>query len=135
VTSVSKTAVLVGEISAASSEQAQGIEQVNTAVSQMDKVTQQNAANAEESASASEELSTQAEQMRSIVNDLKKLVNGASSIGMKTTRTHKVSPRTTGDQVYHQIADGSHRKHPSDKLKTAASKEIPFDEDFSDFNE
>ena len=43
----------MGEISAASAEQAQGIDQVNTAVSQMDKVTQQNAANAEESASAS----------------------------------------------------------------------------------
>ena len=46
---------LVAEIAAASQEQAQGIEQVNTAVAQMDKVTQQNAANAEESASAAEE--------------------------------------------------------------------------------
>jgi len=48
---------------------AQGIDQVNTAVAQMDKVTQQNAANAEESASASEELSSQAESMNAIVAD------------------------------------------------------------------
>jgi len=45
----------VAEISAASSEQAQGIGQINTAVTGLDKVTQQNAANAEESASAAED--------------------------------------------------------------------------------
>jgi methyl-accepting chemotaxis protein len=50
------------EIATASSEQAQGIEQVNTAVSQMDKLTQSNAAAAEESASAAEEMSAQARQ-------------------------------------------------------------------------
>ena len=45
--SAAKVADLVAEIAAASNEQAQGIDQVNTAVGQMDKVTQQNAANAE----------------------------------------------------------------------------------------
>jgi methyl-accepting chemotaxis protein len=65
-----KVQTLVAEIAAASKEQAKGIEQVNSAVTQMDNVTQQNAANAEESASASEELSAQAEQMRSLVGDL-----------------------------------------------------------------
>jgi methyl-accepting chemotaxis protein len=69
----------VGEIAAASSEQAQGIEQVNLAVTEMDKVTQQNAATAEESASASEELSAQAEQMKGMVNELVTMVGGAGS--------------------------------------------------------
>ena len=45
---------LVGEIATASREQSEGITQVNLAVTQMDKVTQSNAASAEESASASE---------------------------------------------------------------------------------
>ena len=54
VLSVQKVAELVREISAASNEQSQGIEQINTAITQMDTITQQNAANAEESASASE---------------------------------------------------------------------------------
>jgi PAS domain S-box-containing protein len=58
---------LVAEIAAASDEQSQGIEQINTAVGQMDKVTQQNAANSEESASAAEELSAQAEELRGLV--------------------------------------------------------------------
>ncbi|MGA2693637.1 MAG: methyl-accepting chemotaxis protein, partial [Opitutaceae bacterium] len=43
---------LVTEVSGASREQAQGISQINTAIRQMDKVTQSNAASAEESASA-----------------------------------------------------------------------------------
>ncbi|HVO68389.1 MAG TPA: methyl-accepting chemotaxis protein, partial [Syntrophales bacterium] len=50
--STSKVGELVGEIAAASQEQAQGIDQINKAVMEMDKVTQQTAANAEESASA-----------------------------------------------------------------------------------
>jgi len=60
---------LIGEIAAASNEQAQGIEQVNKAVAQMNQVTQSNAANSEESASASEELSSQAAELATMVNE------------------------------------------------------------------
>ena len=74
-----KVAELIGEIAAASKEQAQGIDQVNQAIAQMDKVTQQNAANAEESASASEELTAQAESMQDLVSDLQKMVGGSQT--------------------------------------------------------
>ena len=76
--SAAKMGELVGEISAASQEQAQGIEQINTAVNEMDKVVQQNAANAEESASASEEMNAQAEQLKSYVGDLMAVVGGSA---------------------------------------------------------
>ena len=82
--SVVKSGELVGEISAASQEQAQGIEQVNKAVIEMDKVVQQNAANAEESASASEELSAQAGQMKNIVVELVAMVRGENGNGNMT---------------------------------------------------
>ena len=71
-----KVATLVAEIAAASKEQSQGIDQVNTAVAEMDKVVQQNAASAEESASASEELSSQAQELNVMVNDLRGIVDG-----------------------------------------------------------
>jgi methyl-accepting chemotaxis protein len=74
--STMKVKELVGEIAAASNEQAQGIDQIGKAVGEMDKVVQQNAANAEESASASEELSAQAEQMQGLVGALIALVEG-----------------------------------------------------------
>jgi len=74
--SATKVANLVSQITRASAEQAQGVEQVNAAVAQMDKVTQANAAGAEESASAAEELSSQAETVRSAVRDLMAMVYG-----------------------------------------------------------
>jgi methyl-accepting chemotaxis protein len=67
---------LIDEIAAASQEQSQGINQINIAVAEMDKVTQQTAASAEESASASEELNAQAEQMKGYVYDLAALIGG-----------------------------------------------------------
>ena len=69
---------LVAEIATASQEQNQGINQVSTAVAQMDKVTQSNAAGAEEAASASEELNAQAEMMRESVRNLQQLVGDVS---------------------------------------------------------
>jgi methyl-accepting chemotaxis protein len=80
--SAKKVGELVGEIAAASTEQAQGIEQVNIAVTEMDKVTQQNAATAEESASASEELNAQAEELKAFVNELSAMV-GANATELR----------------------------------------------------
>jgi methyl-accepting chemotaxis protein len=57
---VKKVADLIAEIAAASQEQAQGIEQVNKAVTQMDGVTQQNAAQTEELSSTAQTLAAQA---------------------------------------------------------------------------
>jgi methyl-accepting chemotaxis protein len=65
---------LVAQIASASKEQSIGITQVNTSVSQMDKVTQSNAANAEETASASEELSAQADALKHAVQRLMSLI-------------------------------------------------------------
>ena len=66
-----KVTDLIGEIAAASKEQAQGISQINTGLSQVDQVTQQVTANSEESASASEELSSQSLQLKSMLERFK----------------------------------------------------------------
>nr|MBN2278490.1 methyl-accepting chemotaxis protein [candidate division Zixibacteria bacterium] len=75
--SYDKVSHLIQEIALASSDQAQGIEQINSAVTQMNNVTQQNASNAEESSSASEELAAQAKYMQQSVNQLARIVHGA----------------------------------------------------------
>ena len=69
---------LVGEITMACREQSQGISQINLAVSQMDKVTQANAASAEESASASVELNGQAMALKQTMSELEALVGNHS---------------------------------------------------------
>ncbi len=63
VASIRRVTDIVGEISAASSEQSSGVAQVGEAVTQMDQATQQNAALVEESAAAAASLRTQAAQM------------------------------------------------------------------------
>lgn len=82
---------LVEEIAAASSEQAQGIEQINRAVGEMDKVVQSVAANAEESAAASEEMNSQAEQMNGFVAGLVALVGGNTNGDRSAERQQSLS--------------------------------------------
>jgi methyl-accepting chemotaxis protein len=81
---VSSTDSLVGEIATAAREQAQGIEQINTAITQMDQVTQSNSASAEESASAAEELDAQAASLKDMVGQLRQLVGGAATMSAPT---------------------------------------------------
>ena len=71
---------LVAGISTASIEQSQGISQINAAVTQVDKVTQGNAAAAEESASAMIELQNQALSMQHAVDDLQSMVGRAGTV-------------------------------------------------------
>ena len=68
---VVKTADLIGEIAAASNEQAQGISQVATGLSQIDQVTQRNTASAEETAAASSQLSSSAARVRDLLSRFK----------------------------------------------------------------
>ncbi len=128
----SKVSTLMAEIAAASKEQSQGIGQVNTAVQQMDKVTQSNAAASEESASASEELSSQSQRVFELVGDLKAMVTGqkaASSSRFSASPADSFSTRKKSSPAQRLTATIS---KPS-----AAAKTIPFGEEedsaFSEF--
>lgn len=72
----SKVGQLVEEIAGASREQARGIEQINTAVTDLDGTAQGMAASSEEAASASEEMSSQAVMLREAVAELMRIVEG-----------------------------------------------------------
>jgi len=68
VPSINKTADLVQEIAAASSEQASGVHQINEAIAQVNQTMQHNAAASEELSATSEEMNTQALQLQESVN-------------------------------------------------------------------
>jgi methyl-accepting chemotaxis protein len=70
---------LVGQIASASHEQSQGISQLTTAVSQIDRITQANAGNAEQTASASQELNAQAGALKQTVTTLHHFVGIADT--------------------------------------------------------
>ncbi|APW36445.1 methyl-accepting chemotaxis protein [Rhodoferax koreense] len=98
VQSIRRVTDIMGEISAASTEQSQGVAQVGEAVTQMDQATQQNAALVEESAAAAGSLQTQAEQLVQAVSVFK-LSAGAASMAFGAARPapapHRVAPAVT----------------------------------------
>jgi methyl-accepting chemotaxis protein/methyl-accepting chemotaxis protein-1 (serine sensor receptor) len=111
---------LVDEVSVASRQQSQGIEQVSQAIAQMEKVTQTNAASAEESAAVSQELSAQAEEASSVVQKLMHLVGtdareiSAVKVGEAARKTAMRMPRT--------------KVRPAAAPAPTAAEQIPFEE-------
>ena len=69
--SVQRVTDIIGEISAAAAEQSQGIAQINGTVTELDQVTQQNAALVEESAAAAQSLKEQAVRLAGLVSSFK----------------------------------------------------------------
>ena len=81
-----KVSELLDEISVATNEQAQGVDQINKAVSQMEVVLGTNARTAEEAAAASRTLEDQAVNVKEIVNTLVVLVDGAEAVHQQAQR-------------------------------------------------
>ncbi len=141
-TKVRQVDELVAEVAGASREQTQGISQINTAVGQMDKVTQSNAANAEESAAAAEELNAQAESMKGSVRELLKLVNANSGAAVRehsapvavAKKVHGAPVAAKRPEIRHIAGKNGHARPAAAPEGVAARRgEIPLDGDFKDF--
>jgi methyl-accepting chemotaxis protein len=102
--SVKRVTDIVGEIAAASGEQSAGIEQVNTAMTQMDQVTQSNSAQTEELSATSQSLSEQASQLMELVNTFTLTKNGSSQRNRQELQSHtqnRVNPPQQSSLVQH----------------------------------
>jgi methyl-accepting chemotaxis protein len=119
---VVKAKGLVDEVSVASRQQAQGIDQVTQAISQMEKVTQGTAATAEESAAASEELSAQADTALSLVAELEHMVGTIAS--RQATPERRPRPAAAKEKVVAIAARSSARPKPSAR---SAEEAIPLE--------
>jgi len=135
VDSVKKATDLVTEIAGASNEQAQGVDQVNSAVSQMDKVTQQNAANAEETAAASQQLNAQADRLKDMVGELMALVEGASDGKIRRTERHApvklLHPKPVQRAPLRKAPAMPAARKPA--RRSDAESAIPLEDDLKDF--
>jgi methyl-accepting chemotaxis protein len=107
--STTKVEQLVGEIASASREQYMGIEQVNNAVAEMDKVIQQNAANAEESASASEQMNGRAGELKEFVEELAVLVGGGDKQNSIKPKKIERGRKMTALLPYHASKSMAHQ--------------------------
>lgn len=84
---VERTTSLVQEIAAASTEQANGANQVNVTLQQLNSITQQNATASEEMASSAEELNSQADQLREIISYFKVEKISSKSSGLNPNKS------------------------------------------------
>jgi methyl-accepting chemotaxis protein len=111
VTAVTRVNDIVSEIAAASGEQSSGIEQVNVAVTQLDRVTQSNAAQTEELSSTSETMASQADQLQSLVGQFK-----VGADGHRPAAVAAEAPRA-------KVAALTPRKKPARAKASAASSD------------
>jgi methyl-accepting chemotaxis protein len=117
-TAIQRVTDIMGEIASASVEQSRGIEQVNQAISQMDEVTQQNAALVEEAAAAAGSLEDQAKRMRAAV------------AVFRTAQTDIVAPAARPRSVAKppaasRPASVAERAVPTTKVAALASAPVP----------
>jgi len=140
VSGVGRTSDLIAQIATASKEQSEGLDQINSAMSQMDQVTQTNAANAEETSSAAMELNRQAENLKLAVSDLVSLVNGKGGSGAMNNRSSGQGQISSSDQLYHQISSATvNPGQGPGKVVVANGNKFPLDGQelsggFDDFN-
>jgi len=144
VSSIRRVADIMGEISAASSEQSTGVAQVGEAVAQMDQATQQNAAMVEQSAAAAESLKEQAQQLVQAVAVFK---SGQGSQGQVAQRVASPPlPRRTFPAVDRRAADraknvtrlasgkpGSEPVEPPVLMAKVQTRKTGSDEDWTSF--
>ena len=115
---VTKVTSVFREVSAASSEQTQGIEQINRAVAQIELVTQENASSAEQSASFSGELSSQAYDLKRVVGKLSTIVG----VGMLKPEESQQGTKNTNRCQSGYLHETQHGRQEDTKHRIAANK-------------
>jgi methyl-accepting chemotaxis protein len=102
--SIRKTADLVMEINASSTEQDKGAAQISKAVLQLDQVIQQNASGAEELASTAEQLSSQADLLQGKIAFFKLKNDGSSAVFMPAAKTTGIVRTDQRSTLKHHVA-------------------------------
>jgi methyl-accepting chemotaxis protein len=115
---------MVKQIVSASQDQADGVTSLNNAMSELDKVTQQNAAAAEESAAAGSDLSLQARSLSEIVDKLIALTHGESRHSATNIASETKSSKNSDDSVW----DLKPASKPSRARKGNPEQIVPLDE-------
>ena len=115
VAGIDKVGSLIDQVSDATERQSRGIGEINTAVGQLENLTQNGAANAEESASASEELSGQARELNRMVGELAAVITGCSGGGAPQSAAAPLSLNRT--------AWGSGGRHSRDESVVPCEEE------------
>jgi methyl-accepting chemotaxis protein len=128
VSGITKVTDIVAEISASAKEQSGGIDQVNRAVNDVNKVTQQNAANSEESSSAASELSSQSEELAAMIGGFQ-LARQTAAVHT-AGKVHKVAERKPAGHNAQKGAGGG-----NGKAMRRPDEIIPLEEEAASFKD
>ena len=126
VDSVKRVTDIMAEITVASQEQTSGIEQINQAITQMDQVTQQNAALVEEAAAAAASLQEQARGLSEVVSVFRldnQQVHGVMPIQRAAPPVHKSLPVKSPSAK--RVIAAPHRRRAEDAPRKPASESQP----------
>ncbi|MFX1677777.1 methyl-accepting chemotaxis protein [Mitsuaria sp. CC2] len=123
--SVQRVTDIIGEITAASTEQSSGIAQVNDAVVQLDRMTQQNAALVEESAAAAESLKDQAHRLTEIVSVFRLGAEGMPTVARSAKPASSARPTAAASTATPSRAKTPQSSAGSTHASTAARKSPP----------
>ncbi len=127
-----KVGQLVSDIATSSSEQSQGIDQINRAVSEMDTMVQSNAANAEETATEAEQMRSQAELIKEVVAELVAI----SGVSRKTRGLTKKTPsfEQPSEHPTAEALPGPSKHQPAARPQVSPQEDIDgFNGNFDDF--
>ncbi|POR52250.1 methyl-accepting chemotaxis protein [Paraburkholderia eburnea] len=133
IAAVGRVSHIIGEIAAASGEQSRGIEQVGLAITQMDEVTQRNAALVEEAAAASQSLDDQAARLKRAVGAFRiaqmqgEIPSGADSVAIRRIET---APRAR--PVIAALSSPGRRREPA-RVALLSSQKVHQKEEWETF--
>lgn len=121
---IEKTSNLISEVSISAKEQSEGMNQIATAMGEIDQITQQNAAISEEAAAASEELNAQAHSMQETVGVI------AAMVGYVQDRvTQATKSKSTKKALAKPTQKLAHKSKSIQKRKQSDDDVFPLDED------
>ena len=138
--------IMVDEVSLSSEEQSRGIDQIGRSITQMEQVTQTNAASAEQSAAAAQQLSAQSETLKDVIGRLNHMVGGSSQVSAssirpvrrpvaapQTFRPRSTSTKVSRAPVYKTNVQTKVSTQPKNEPQPNFEDEFPMEESFQSF--
>ncbi|MDY6949409.1 MAG: methyl-accepting chemotaxis protein, partial [Pseudomonadota bacterium] len=123
VSAAKKVADIIGEISSASQQQANGLDQVNGAIAQMDESTQQNAAMAEETSAVAASMSEQAKKLTDLIAVFRIREQGHRAVARPVVQPMAVTPKPV-----HVASTRPYVAPAPQPLKKAAGSDVEWQE-------
>ena len=122
--SVKEVSEVMENIKVASQEQAEGVDQINRAIADMDRITQENSALVEQNATASQHMAEEAENLQNLLNMFRVDGEETSIIQQSDSEIEEINSEIEQDEII-QIPETTETKTGDDQSLVKDSKNLP----------